>query len=108
VFVQMRTVVVKEGNADKVVERFSGNGAVESCEGFIDKSVMVKRTRKGDEEVVVMIRWSSEEAWKNWEKSDVHIEGHRQNRGKPQPDYLVESFHGLYDVRAMNGPGEPE
>lgn len=42
-FVQMRKTVVTEGNAEKVVERFSGKGLIEEQEGFIDATVMVKK-----------------------------------------------------------------
>ena len=47
-FVQMKKMVVTEGNAEKVVERFAGKGLVEQQEGFIDASVMVKKVRRGD------------------------------------------------------------
>jgi heme oxygenase (staphylobilin-producing) len=103
-FIQMRTVTVKEGHADQVVERFSQPGIVETMPGFIDISVLVKRTRKEDEEVIIMARWESEEAWKNWEKSDAHIQGHKENRGKQPPDYVISSTHALYDVKAVRLP----
>jgi heme oxygenase (staphylobilin-producing) len=84
-FVQMRKMVVTEGNADQVVERFSGKGLIEEQEGFIDATIMVKKVRRGDEEVVVMIKWESEDHWKQWEKSPAHIAGHKANLGKPKP-----------------------
>lgn len=52
-FVQMRKTVVKEGNAEQVVKRFGGEGIIEKQEGFIDLSVMVKKVRRGDKEVIV-------------------------------------------------------
>lgn len=67
-FVQMRKTVVKEGNAEQVVKRFGGEGIIEKQEGFIDLSVMVKKVRRGDEEVIVMINWESEAHWKQWER----------------------------------------
>lgn len=100
-FVQMRKMVVTEGNADKVIERFGGKGIVEEQEGFIDATVMVKKVRRGDEEVVVMIRWESEAYWKQWEKSDAHIAGHKANRGKPKPEYIISSEGGLYEVKTV-------
>ncbi len=105
-FVQLRTISVQKGNADEVVKRFGREGAIELCEGYIDTSVMVKKAKRQDEheEVVVMVRWRSEEDWKNWEKSDAHIQGHRQNRGKTPPEYVVGSTHGHYDVKAFKGP----
>jgi heme oxygenase (staphylobilin-producing) len=100
-FVQMRKMVVTEGNAEKVVERFSGKGLIEQQEGFVDATVMVKKVRRGDEEVVVMIRWESEDHWKQWEKSPAHIAGHKANLGKPKPEYIVSSEGGLYEVKTV-------
>ncbi|MFD1738916.1 antibiotic biosynthesis monooxygenase [Bacillus salitolerans] len=97
-FIQMRKTVVTEGNSEKVVERFSGEGIIEKQEGFIDLSVMVKKVRRGEEEVIVMIRWESEDHWKMWEKSDAHIAGHKARVGQPAPDYIVSSEGGLYDL----------
>lgn len=68
-FVQLRKMTVKEGYADKVIERFSAEGIIEKQEGLIDVTVLEKNVRRGDEEVVVMIRWESEDRWKQWEKA---------------------------------------
>lgn len=68
-FVQLRKMTVKEGHADKVIERFSAEGIIEKQEGLIDVTVLEKNVRRGDEEVVVMIRWHSEDHWKQWEKA---------------------------------------
>lgn len=57
-------------------------GIVEQQEGFIDATVMVKKVRRGDEVVIVMIRWESEDHWKQWKKSEAHIAGHKASRGK--------------------------
>jgi len=104
-FVQLRTMTVRSGHADQVVARFGKEGAIEASPGFIDLSVMVRRGKGAEEEeVVVMVRWESEEAWKNWEKSEAHLAGHRERRGQPAPDYLIASSHGLYDVKALKRP----
>ncbi|MED1954931.1 antibiotic biosynthesis monooxygenase [Brevibacillus centrosporus] len=100
-FVQVRKTVVTEGNADKVVARFSGEGLVEKQEGFIDSTVLVKKVSRGDEEVMVIVRWESEAHWKQWEKSDAHIAGHKANLGKPKPEYIVSSEAALYEVKSV-------
>ncbi|MBU8572123.1 heme-degrading oxygenase HmoA [Bacillus subtilis] len=100
-FVQLRKMTVKEGYADKVIERFSAEGIIEKQEGLIDVTVLEKNVRRGDEEVVVMIRWESEDHWKQWEKSDAHIAGHKANKGKPKPDYLISTEVSMYHVRAV-------
>lgn len=99
-FIETKTIVVKEGFADTVASRFSGEGVIEKSAGFIDLSVMASRPRKGEEEVVVLIRWESEEAWKGWETSEVHLEGHRQSRGKPKPEYFISSSHNTYTLKS--------
>ncbi|GAE27825.1 antibiotic biosynthesis monooxygenase domain-containing protein [Halalkalibacter wakoensis JCM 9140] len=100
-FIQMRKIEVTEGNSDKVVERFSKPGIIEEQEGFIDSTVMVKKVRRGNEEVIVQIRWESEAHWKQWEKSDAHIAGHKANLGKPKPEHIVQIEGGVYHVQAV-------
>ena len=46
-----------------------------------------------------MIRWESEEAWKNWETSEEHLAGHRASRGKPKPIILL-MHHAVYYVKS--------
>ena len=99
-FIETQTITVKEGTSNIGVERFTGEGINEKFEGFIDLSVLVKKVRRGDEEVVVMIRWESEEAWKNWETSEEHLAGHRASRGKPKPDHIINVDHAVYYVKS--------
>ena len=107
-FVQIRKWTVTEGNAEKVLERFKkkpgqGPSLLEQREGFIGRELLVKNVRRGEEEVVMIIRWESEEAWKAWEKSPEHIAGHKakikEHGGKPpKPDYIISMEHGNYTV----------
>ncbi|MBB3113841.1 heme oxygenase (staphylobilin-producing) [Paenibacillus phyllosphaerae] len=99
--VQTRQIVVEKGHAEEVVERFSQESPVDGMPGLIDRSVMVKKRTKDEEEVLVMIRWESEEAWKNWEKSDVHIQGHRNNAGKSKPEYVKSTTVSMYEVKTV-------
>jgi heme oxygenase (staphylobilin-producing) len=100
-FIETKTIQVKEGTSQLVVDRFSGEGVIEKSEGFIDLSICVKKVSRGDEEVVILIRWESEEAWKKWETSEAHIEGHRQSRGKPKPEHILGSQHAVYEVKGI-------
>lgn len=99
--IQTRTIVVQKGNADKVVERFSREGVLDEREGLIDITVMTNKRSKDTDEVVVVIRWESEEAWKNWEKSPEHIQGHRNSRGQTPPEYVVSTTVNMYDVNKV-------
>ncbi|GIP52826.1 MULTISPECIES: antibiotic biosynthesis monooxygenase [Paenibacillus] len=96
-FIMTRTILVEKGNSDKVVARFSGEGPMDNMDGLVDISVMVNTKSKEQEEVVVVIRWESQEAWKNWEKSDAHIQGHKENRGKQPPAYVLSTEVKLYE-----------
>jgi len=102
-FVQIKRIIVTEGNSDKVVGRFGGKpdgpSLLEQQPGFVDKQVLVKKVCRGDEEVLIMVRWESEEAWKNWEKSPEHIAGHKASAGKPKPEYVIESSKEVYYVK---------
>ncbi len=42
-FVQIK-MTVKEGHADKVIERFSSEGVIEKQEGLIDVTVLEKKS----------------------------------------------------------------
>ena len=104
-FVQMRKWVVTEGNSEKVLERFKKRGdkpsIIETMPGFIGREILVKKVRRGEEEVIMMVRWESEEAWKNWEKSPEHIAGHKAKiaagNAKPTPpEYVISMEHGNY------------
>jgi heme oxygenase (staphylobilin-producing) len=99
--IQTRTIVVEKGHSDKVVERFSQAGLLDKREGLIDITVMVNKRSKENEEVVVLIRWESEEAWKNWEKSPEHIQGHKNSRGQEPPEYVVSTAVNMYETKAI-------
>lgn len=103
-FVQLRKMTVSEGNSEKVVERFSKAGILEEQEGFVDLKVLVKKVRRGEEEVIILVTWESEEYWKQWEKSDAHIAGHKANLNQPKPDYILNTEVGKYEVRAVKKP----
>lgn len=70
--IETKTIIVKAGTSNLVVERFSKPGPIEEIEGFIDLNVLVKNAKRTDEteEVIVMIRWESKK---------------RGNAGKPVP-----------------------
>lgn len=105
-YIMLRKMGVTEGHADKIVEQFSGEGVIEKQDGFIDLTVMKENARRGKETVVVMIRWESEEHWKNWEKSDALIAGHRARKGQPKPDYLLSAEVNRYTVQAIKKPAQ--
>ncbi len=98
--IEMLTIVVQEGYADQVAARFTAPAAVEKAEGFVDLTVMAKRPSKGEQEVIVMIRWASEAHWKAWEVSEPHLEGHRRERENGKPPFVIGSKSAVYAVKA--------
>lgn len=107
-FVALRKITVTKGNADKVVEKFSTPGVIEEQDGFVDLTIMKQKARRSqeEEEVVIMIRWESEAHWKKWETSDAHLAGHKANKGKPQPEYILSQEGGRYEVETVKKPVE--
>lgn len=105
-FVQLRKITVTEGNSDGVVERFSKAGILDEQEGFVGATVMVKKVRRSDEEVIVQVRWESEQHWKQWEKSEAHIAGHKANRGKPKPEHIINIEVSSYEIKAVRNGGK--
>lgn len=100
-FTILRRMVIKAGNEEQVIARFQSEGLLEKQEGFIDLSVLEEKSRKDEKEIALIIRWESEEHWKQWEKSDAHIASHKANIGKPKPDYLISQEAKRYDVKAI-------
>ncbi|WP_294742288.1 antibiotic biosynthesis monooxygenase [uncultured Exiguobacterium sp.] len=97
-FIQLKTFKIKRGSAVEMIERFSGKGIIEQQPGFLDLSVLHKKRTKEEEEVLVLIRWESEQDWKAWETSEVHLAGHRERRGQPGPSFILDGQQHYYDV----------
>lgn len=104
-FVQMKKWIVTEGNSDKILEKFaqrkSKPSMIDSRDGFIGRKILVKKVRRGEEEVIMMVRWESEEAIKAWEKSPEHIASHKAkiaagDSKREQPDYVISQERGHY------------
>ena len=91
---------VKEGMADKVIERFAGHrGFVQDFPGFVSMEVL--RSEKTDE-VMVITRWRDKEAFNSWVASDAFKMVHGREggrgllRGHPQM--------GTYEIEVVRGP----
>ena len=94
---------VKEGMADEVVERFAnGRGFVQDFPGFVSMEVL--RSEEADE-VLVITRWQSQDAFDSWVHSDAFRKAHGRGgggdllRGHPQMS--------TYEVAVTREPGRP-
>lgn len=99
-FVQMKKFIVTEGSSKLLVEKYEKPSIVENQDGFVERRVLVKKGR-GDEEVLVLVTWESEEHWKKWEKSDAHIAGHKVKLGQPKAEYILSKESSKYEVKVV-------
>ncbi|MCD8777630.1 antibiotic biosynthesis monooxygenase [Mammaliicoccus sciuri] len=69
-----------KGTADETIERFYMRQGIETIEGF--KKMYVTKTNNLEEydEVKILTIWESEKNFKNWLKSDVFKEAHKNVR----------------------------
>ena len=59
---------VREGAADRIVERFAeSRGSVQGFPGFVSMEVL---RSEGADEVLVITRWESRDAFEAWVRSD--------------------------------------
>ncbi|WAA08771.1 antibiotic biosynthesis monooxygenase [Fervidibacillus albus] len=100
-FIVTRKMTVKEGYAEQVANNFNPPSVLLEQDGFVDIKILVKQVRRGEEEVLILITWESEQHWKNWEKSDAHIAQHRKKRNEPKPDYLINFEVARYELKGV-------
>ncbi|MGL4521420.1 MAG: antibiotic biosynthesis monooxygenase [Bacilli bacterium] len=103
-FIQMKTFQIEKGNAERFIERFAGEGIIEKQPGFISLSVLEQLRTKEADEVKIMIMWENESDWKAWEKSPIHIQGHRERKNDQKPSFILDSNQSYYNVIGSKGP----
>lgn len=92
---------VKEGAAEKVVERFAGNrGYVQDFPGFVSMEVL--RSEDGSE-VLVVTRWRDRASFDAWVGSDEFKRAHSQGDGEQLLRAHPEM--GAYEVAVEREPG---
>ncbi len=100
----MNSLPVKEGAADRVVERFaSSRGHVQTFPGFVSMEVLRSEDAS---EVLVITRWRDREAFDNWVRSEEFARAHGRGGGS---DLL--SGHpkmSSYEVAVERGAGAPD
>lgn len=102
-FVEVKTITVKKGFSEKVINRFSKNSKVQEMEGFIDFTIMKKLRKEDTEELVIQIRWENQECFTNWKKSDTHKQMH-SNKPKEKPEHIVNMSVDMYNVELTKLP----
>ena len=76
----VNSLPVKEGAADRIVERFAeSRGHVQRFPGFVSMEVM---RSEADDEVLVVTRWQSRASFESWVHSEEFSRVHGQGGGK--------------------------
>ncbi len=71
---------VKEGAADRIVERFAeSRGHVQDFPGFVSMEVLKS---DGDDEVLVITRWRDRESFDSWVRSEEFAKAHGRAGGE--------------------------
>jgi heme-degrading monooxygenase HmoA len=71
---------VKEGAADRIVERFAeSRGHVQDFPGFVSMEVLKS---DGDDEVLVITRWRDRESFDPWGRSEEFAKAHGRAGGE--------------------------
>ncbi len=94
-FIEMKTIVTKAGFGEKIVQKFSGKSKIQEMDGFIEMSVLKRVRKTEEEEIIVEIRWESQEAFTAWKKSDTHKAGHAN---KEKADFIISGKVEMYNV----------
>jgi heme oxygenase (staphylobilin-producing) len=79
----MNVVQAAEGRAEALEQAFlERERLLAQAEGFLAFDFL---RREGDNEYVVLTRWESKDAFKNWVKSDLFKRSHRHANSSDEP-----------------------
>lgn len=99
-FIVTNTSKITHGEGYKLVNRFDKVGKIEYVEGFLGLEVLMTDRLKEYDEVTVVTRWESLDDFRNWTKSDVFKEAHKDGR----PEYVMENKVTYYEVKVTRKP----
>lgn len=114
------TIKVEKGFGDQVIKQFTGelgDGAptkdIVEVEGFLGFELWKNADESLDhEEVVVTSKWVSEEAQRNWVKSDSFKRAHGRTKDSREQKEQRKGIHGnsiaRYDIVHIQEPIEKE
>ncbi|WP_201006825.1 heme oxygenase [Paenibacillus glycanilyticus] len=95
------TSQIVKGSGDKLVERFDRIGKVEQMEGFLGLEVLWTQNLKEYDEVAVVTRWTSKDAFQAWTKSEAFRESHKHRN---IPDYILDNKITFQEVKIRRNP----
>lgn len=100
-FIEQKTIKVKQGFADQMIEKFSSAGAMQSKEGFVECLIMKGIKNEENEEIVITVKWDSQASFTKWKTSDEHKAGHQN---KPKQDFVISGEVKLFEVKTVKEP----
>lgn len=98
--IQLRTFTLEKGHVDIFIEKMRMAHPVDTFDGMLERTVLSFTRKKTEDEVVMMLRWRSKDDWMNWERSDVHLAGHREKKEKPT--FIKQVEVKMYEAETMH------
>ncbi|PWW03284.1 heme oxygenase (staphylobilin-producing) [Paenibacillus cellulosilyticus] len=95
------TSQIVKGSGEKLIERFDRIGQVERMEGFLGLEVLFTQNISEYDEVSIVTRWTSREAFQGWTKSEAFRESHQHRK---TPDYILNNKITFQEVRIKRNP----
>lgn len=93
---------IEKGEAYKLIDRFDKVGQVETMKGFLGLEVLSGEKIEDYDEVAVVTRWDSEEAFLGWMESDAFKAAHQYKGGKPE--YIMSNRISYQQVKITRDP----
>lgn len=96
-YVIVRSLKVKKGYKEAVINNFKKPSPVEASPGFIKKELLYSDKHQEYDIASTYIYFKNKEAYHVWHTSDAHKEGHK-NRSKENLEYFIEMTREAYEV----------
>lgn len=96
-FIQIKRIAVKKGFADEVIKKFSTSTTVERINGFAGLTIMKNVKESDTEEIMVELRWKTQDDYKNWKSSDEHKSSHANIKNE-KPEFIIDVKVDLYNT----------
>ncbi|MCB9227476.1 MAG: antibiotic biosynthesis monooxygenase [Chitinophagales bacterium] len=78
-FVAINYITCKDHYKERFEELFaSRKGAIDKMPGFQEMEVLKPMSDEGETVYLIMSHWESEDAFKDWTKSEAFLEGHKR------------------------------
>lgn len=101
-YIVTNCVKCRKDEGHKLVKRFDKVGKIEFMPGFLGMEVLLSDKLDDYDEVSIVTRWESEEAFKNWQNSKAFKEAHAHKGGKPE--YIISNKILYHKIEVVRNP----